>query len=127
MKAARKAPRKLTSKLEVSSVSSLEGLAKIARSGTIVNVSSSGILLQIRREDIIPKALRATLTLDSLVGDHVMIHIDAMNLEISGYISRTKLMGKSGFELAINYADDAPEYWRECLVDLLPAPGEIED
>lgn len=127
MKAARKAPRKLTSKLEVSSVSSLEGLAKIARSGMIVNVSSSGILLQIRREDLIPKALRATLTLDSLVGDHVMIHIDAMNLEISGYISRTKLMGKSGFELAINYADDAPEYWRECLVDLLPAPGEIED
>jgi glycine cleavage system aminomethyltransferase T len=50
-----------------------------------------------------------------------------MNIEISGRIARTKLLGKQGFEIGIDYAEDAPEYWRECLVDLLPAPGEFDE
>lgn len=123
----RVAPRREITPLQVSSVSSLENLAKISRSGEIVEASTTGFLLVIKREDLIPTTLRKNLTLDVLVGTKILIHLPQMNLEISGRIARTKLLGKKGFELGIDYTDDAPEYWRECLVDLLPAPGEFDE
>jgi hypothetical protein len=57
----------------------------------------------------------------------VVLKIEEMNLELSGKITRTKLLGKEGFELAIDYSNDAPQYWRECLMDLLPTPQEFND
>lgn len=125
-KASRAAPRKELTPLHVSSVSSLENLAKIARSGEVIEASISGILLMVRREDLVPTALRKNLNIDALVGDKILIHLPDLNLEIAGKVARTRFMGKEGFEIGIDYSDDAPEYWRECLVDLLPAPGEFE-
>jgi hypothetical protein len=122
----RVAPRKEISPLEVSSVSSLENLAKIARFAQIIEASTTGFLLIVKREDLIPAALRKNLTIDSLHGTKVLLHLPQMNIEISGRIARTQLLGKKGFEIGVDYADDAPEYWRECLVDLLPAPGEFD-
>lgn len=108
-------------------MSSLENLAKISRSAEIVEASTSGFLLIVRREDLIPANLRKNLNLDALLGNKVLLHLPQMNIEISGRIARTKLIGKAGFEIGIDYTDDAPEYWRECLMDLLPAPGELEE
>lgn len=113
--------------LKISSLSSSDTMTKIVRSGTILNASSKGILLSVRREDIIPKSLRSDLNLDSLVGDNVVIKIDEMNLDLAGVVARTKFVGKEGFQLAIDYSLDAPEYWRECLIDLLPSPEEFDD
>jgi hypothetical protein len=121
------APRREITPLKVSSVASLENLAKIAREGEVIEASTSGFLLIIRREDLIPSNLRKNLTLDMLIGSKVLLHLPHMNLEISGRVARNKLLGKQGFELGIDYTDDAPEYWRECLVDLLPAPGEFDE
>lgn len=123
----RVAPRREITPLKVSSISSLENLAKIAREGEVIEASTTGFLLIIRREDLIPSNLRKNLTLDMLIGSKVLLHLPQMNLEISGRVARTKLLGKQGFELGIDYTDDAPEYWRECLVDLLPAPGEFDE
>lgn len=122
----RVAPRREITPLEVSSMSSLENLAKIARAGEIVEASTTGFLMIIKREDLIPATLRKNLTLEPLVGNKVLLHLPQMNIEISGRIARTKLIGKAGFEIGIDYTDDAPEYWRECLMDLLPAPGEFD-
>lgn len=126
-RASRKSPRKQLSPRTITSMSSLDNLAKIARGGEVVQVSSSGILLLVRREDLIPQTLRGNLNIDSLVGGKVLLHLMDLNLEISGKVARTRYIGKRGFEIGIDYSDDAPEYWRECLVDLLPAPGEMED
>lgn len=123
----RVAPRREITPLEVSSMSSLENLAKIARYGEIVEASVTGFLLIVKREDLIPAMLRKNLSIESIHGQKVLLHLPQMNIEISGKIARTKLLGKQGFEIGIDYTDDAPEYWRECLVDLLPAPGEFED
>ena len=123
----RVAPRREITPLEVSSVSSLENLAKIARFAKIIEASTTGFLLIVKREDLIPAALRKNLTLEGIQGLKVLLHLPQMNIEISGKITRTKLLGKQGFEIGIDYTEDAPEYWRECLVDLLPAPGEFDD
>jgi hypothetical protein len=128
MKAERRiSNRKEVYPLKISSLAAMDGMAKIVRQGTIINASSRGMLLQIRREDLIPRSLKNSLTLDPLVGDMVVIRIDEMNLELSGKVTRTKLLGKEGFELAIDYSSDAPQYWRECLMDLLPTPQEFDD
>jgi hypothetical protein len=110
----RVAPRKEVSPIHVSYLTSLDDFAKIAKNCEIVEASSSGLLLLVRREDLIPQALRKNLNLEE------------MNIEISGVITRTQLTGKKGFHLAVDYTDDAPEYWRECLMDLLPSPGEMD-
>jgi len=60
------------------------------------------------------------LSLQELEGDRVILMIDPLNLEIGGKIVRTKRITKDLYEIAIDYSDDAPEYWRECLLDLLP-------
>ena len=122
----RVAPRRDITPLEVSSMSNLENLAKIAKGGEVIEASTSGFLIMIKREDLVPVALRRNLTLDELVGTKILIHLPQMNIEISGTIARTRFVGKKGFEIGIDYSDDAPEYWRECLLDLLPAPGEFD-
>lgn len=123
----RKSPRKELSPRSISSMASLENLAKLARGGEVVQVSSSGILLLVRREDLVPANLRQNLNIDALLGGRVLIHLKDLDLEISGTVRRTRYIGKKGFEIGIDYSEDAPEYWRECLVDLLPGPGEIDE
>jgi hypothetical protein len=128
MKAAVKprALRRDITPIEVDMVTSIENAMRICRYAEIIQASTSGLLLVVKREDLVPANLRKNLSLESVHGVKVMIRLSQMDLEISGTIARTKLLGKAGYELAIDYTDDAPEYWRECLVDLLPAPGEFD-
>jgi hypothetical protein len=125
--ARRKSPRKKTTPLAVDMITSLENLMKICKYAEIVQASSSGLLLVMRREDLVPLNLRNNLSLQDLVGIRVLIRIAQMNLELSGTITRTQFLGKQGHQIAIDYTDDAPGYWRECLFDLLPYPGEIDE
>lgn len=122
----RASPRKETEPLRVSNLASLENFARIARYGEIVEASANGLLLIVKRDDLIPQRLRGQLNIDSLIGDKVFIHLEDMNLEISGTVRRTEFKGKRGFLIAVDYTSDAPEYWRECLMDLLPSPGELD-
>lgn len=122
----RKCQRQEVSMLEISSMSSLKNLNHIAKGGKIVDASITGLLIVLKREDLIPKNLRQNLTLDSIIGDHVQIHLEQFDLEITGIIARTRLLGKKGYEIAIDYSEDAPKYWRECLLELIPKPGEFE-
>jgi hypothetical protein len=123
----RVSPRKEVTPIHVAYMTSLADFTKIAVNCEIVEASSSGLLLWIRREDLMPSSLKKTLTLDVLRGENVFLHLQDMNIEISGAIARTQLLGKKGFHVAIDYSEDAPEYWRECLMDLLPTPGELEE
>ena len=120
----RAAPRKglgkdLT-KLTIDAFSSLDSLQRLAKSGQIIEASSSGILIKFKRSDFVDKDLKSNLNIDHLIGKNVYFNIHEMNLEISGKVARTKFLGKEGFLIAIDYTADAPEYWRECLMDLLP-------
>lgn len=120
------APRRDIDPIEVSSMTSLEMITPIARGGQLVNASTSGFGMRVHRTDFIPKYLRENLNMDALVGEKVLIFIQMMNLEIAGVITRAKHKGQGVFELALDYTEEAPLYWRECLVDLLPNPGELQ-
>ena len=43
-----------------------------------------------------------------------------MNLDIDALIIRSKRVDKDTFEIALDYSESAPEYWREILFDMLP-------
>ena len=121
----RNSARKQTHPIRVSHMTTLDDFTKIAKDCEIIQASITGLLMQVRREDLLPSYLRQNLTIDSLVGDSIFLRLEDMNLEISGKIARTQFLGKAGFLIAIDYSEDAPEYWRECLMDLLPQPGEL--
>lgn len=121
------APRREIEPLMISNLCSLNTLSKIAKSGQVVEASSSGLLVTLNRFDLIPQFLRSNLDLSTLLGEKVLIHLPQMELEIVGTITRTRFLGKGHFEIGIDYSSEAPEYWRECLMDLLPTPGEISE
>jgi hypothetical protein len=122
----RAAGRKTTQHIHVSELTNLSNYSVIANEGTIIDASASGFCLMIDRTSLVPRNLKATLSLDAIIGQQVVMFLPSMNLDLDGTIRRTQHRGKGLFEVAIEFSPDVPEYWRECLVDLLPAPGEIE-
>ncbi len=54
----RVAPRKEVSPIHITYLTSLDDFAKIAKNCEIIEASASGLLLLIKREDLIPAALR---------------------------------------------------------------------
>ncbi|MCB0378017.1 MAG: hypothetical protein KDD33_05950 [Bdellovibrionales bacterium] len=117
--------RKNIDPLHIQGLISIGTLTPIADDGYMVEASASGFRLEIFRKDLCDPKLKDTLTLDSIEGLEVSIFIPAMDLDITGIIVRSKYCGDHKFEIGIDYTSDAPEYWRECLCDLLPGPGEL--
>lgn len=120
------APREAMDPIQIRAFTSIDHMTLLSRKGAIVEVSTTGFLLQIDRKELVPKQFQKELSLDALLGDQVILMIDVMNLEIGGKIARTKRVTKDLFEVAIDYSEDAPEYWREILVDMLPRGTDFE-
>lgn len=121
----RVAPRQKLDKIEINAFTSIDHMTLLSRHGYIVDASSTGFLLHVDRKELVPKQFREKLSIESLEGDQVFMMIPVMNLEISGKIARTKRVNKETYEIAVDYSDDSPEYWRELLVEMLPKPGEM--
>jgi hypothetical protein len=126
MKAERRvAARKVVDAIDVTELTSLSNYSVIAHEAAIVDASQSGFLMRVDRTQLVPKDLRENLALNSLVGHQVVMYLPQMNLDLDGTVSRADHVGKGRFEIAVTFSPDLPEYWRDCLVDLLPAPGEM--
>lgn len=126
MKADRRiAARKVVDYIHVAELTSLSSYSVIAREGVIADASQSGFLLKIDRQQLVPKEFRENLTLEQLIGHQVVMYLPQMNLDLDGTITRAAHVGRGTFEIAVKFSPDTPEYWRDCLVDLLPAPGEM--
>ena len=126
MKAERRiAVRKVVDFIHVSVLTSLSSYSVIAREGVIIDASRSGFLLRVDRSKLVPAEYRENLSMDNLLGHQVVMYLPQMNLDLDGTVTRTSHIGKGQFEIAVTFSPDVPEYWRECLVDLLPAPGEM--
>ena len=121
----RVAGRKAVEGILISDLTAITNYAVIAKAGRIVNASTSGFLLEIERKDLVPKSLRENLNLESLLGQHVALYLPQMNLDLDGSVTRATHMGKGRFVVGVDFSYEVPEYWRACLVDLLPVPGEM--
>lgn len=115
-----------TSAVNIKNLTSLDHAEVIAKSAVLIDASHTGFLLHIPRTELLAKFARESLTLNELLGTKVMLLLEQMNLELTGTVARTKRINKGLFEVAIDYSEEAPDYWRECLIDLLPRPGELD-
>jgi len=122
----RKALRKSTHPLALSRILLGHNQNQLASGGTLVEVSASGFKILVNRKELKSPRFRSQLDLSELVEESIWIHLDDLDLVLEGTIKRTRFLGKGIFELGVDYTDTAPEYWRECLVDLLPNPNELE-
>jgi len=123
--------RKAISQVDVLNVKNVASGEVYFSRAMLVDVSPTGLLLRVERENILSMGLRSTLTLSSIIGTSVGFTIEVMDTYLEGAVTRTKLEGHGTFVVAVDFREDAPEYWRNCLVDLLPADAEgleiIED
>jgi len=117
--------RKEVDYIQVNDLTSVQDYSVIAKSAQITNASTTGFLMEIRREDLVPEELRNNLSLEATLGKQVVLYLPQMNLDLDGTISRTMHKGKGSYIIAVEFSPDVPEYWRACLIDLLPNPGEI--
>ncbi|MDC0980338.1 hypothetical protein OAQ84_01245 [Bdellovibrionales bacterium] len=119
--------RKSVDFIHVTDLTSMNTYGIIAKNGYIVDASPSGFLLKIKRSELVPISLKENLTLQSLTGQQVVLFLPEMNLDLDGTITRTSHKGRGDYEIAVEFSEEIPAYWRECLVDLLPQPGELEE
>ena len=128
MKAANRriADRKDVDVIEITDLTSLSDYEILVRQARIVDTSTSGLLLEVERKHLVPKNLRENLSLQEIKGLKVAMFLPQMNLDLDGTITRADHIGKGKFEVGIQFSDEVPLYWRECLVELMPAPGEID-
>lgn len=117
--------RKDLEPLAITGLITVQDLTSIANEAELVEASTSGFKILIPRKNFLLKVHKGNLDVSNLHGLEISLNIPAMDLDITGIIVRSRFIGKDTFEIGIDYTSDAPEYWRECLCDLLPAPGEI--
>ncbi len=104
----------------VSRILMVEKCTSLAHEATIIDASISGLKMIVDRKDLVPQNLRSSLSLDALINTNINFHFEAMNIDLSAKIVRTKALGKGLHEIALDYTDEAPDYWREALLDMLP-------
>ncbi len=112
--------------IQINDLTSVADYSLIAKNGMIINASSHGFLMELHRDQIVPEQLRAGLSLEATLGQHICLYLPQMNLDLDGTITRAHHVGKGIYQIAVDFSNDVPEYWRDCLIDLLPQPGEFD-
>ncbi len=121
----RQSARKALDPIHVTEITVGECTLPLASAGTILNASATGLLIRVRHSALSPTMVQPNGTLAPRAGTLVMMHIVEMALDIDGEFVRAQQIGSKGWDIAVDFADSAPAYWRECLVDLLPNVGEM--
>ncbi len=120
----RQYPRKLLDPMHVAEMKVVDRLTVLAYSGTIINASATGLLIRVHHRALHPELVRNNVALATLQGEHVVMHIVEMALDIEGTIVRTHQAAPEWMDIGIDLTESAPAYWRECLMDLLPGLGD---
>lgn len=121
----RRYDRKLLDPIHVTEIKAPGKSIVLAHHGTILNASASGLLIRILYSDLNAEILRHTIPLHTIEGEYVVMTIVEMALDIGGRVIRTHQAAPEWCDIAIDFTDNAPPYWRECLADLLPNLGEM--
>ena len=119
-------PRKLLDPIHVADIYAVDRMLTLVRYGTIRNASATGLLIEVQREDMSSAFVEHDLTLEDVVGDVVSLTIVEMELALDAQIARTHEVDATRCEIAVDFAEYAPAYWRESLAELLPNLGEME-
>ncbi len=119
--------RKYLNTIKFEEFTVLNNYKVIIDSGYIVDASVDGFRIELDRSSLKEEALKNNLSLDSLLGAHIAIFLPQMAMDLDGFVMRTSHNGNGNFSMYIEFSSDVPEYWRDCLIDLLPTDEDLED
>lgn len=122
----RKHTRKLLDPIHVANIETVDQHMLIAHYGTLLNASASGFLIHINRRDLNPDLREYEPLLAACKGIDVIMKIVEMELKIDARVVRICRIDETSYEIAVDFAGMAPDYWCECLAELMPHVGEIE-
>lgn len=92
----------------------------IVKKAFISKVSPTGFNLTFNYRDLVPESLKFQLHLHSLWYKNIHVYIPDMEIDLEGKVIGTRHMGKGNFEVNIEFSEEVPKYWCECLFDLWP-------
>ena len=92
----------------------------IVKKALISQVSPAGFNLIFNYRDLVPESLKFQLHLHSLWYKNIHMYIPDMEMEMEGTVIGTRHLGTGNFEINIEFFQEVPKYWRECLFDLWP-------
>lgn len=118
--------RKQLTPIHVINIRAVDRPVRIARHGTIINSSATGILIEVHYKNLNADILLHNLPLHTIEGDYVAMRIAEMELEIDGTVIRAHYIKPGTCHIAIDFTDHAPIYWRESLAELLPGIDDNE-
>ena len=121
----RQSPRKQLDPIHIAEMKTTAQPTVIVHNGTILNASASGLLIRVDRDALNSEIFQHNVPLTIIEGENVVMQIVEMALEIDGKIVRAHQATPAWCEIAIDFTDNAPKYWREGLADLLPGLGEM--
>ena len=104
--------------IKVSQFSLLKTSDVIAQQAFLFQVSPKGFYLRLNRKDL-QKKLKSHLSLGSIRNRDVTMHLPQLNFGLDGKIAHTQHIGNGIFELFIQFFDNVPSYWSDCLMDML--------
>ena len=94
----------------------------VVKKAIVSEVTTSGFKLILNYRDLVPESLKFQLHLHSLWYKNIHIYIPDMDMDWEGRVIGTRHLGKGNFEVNIEFFQEVPKYWRECLFDLWPKP-----
>ena len=92
----------------------------IVKKAFISHLNSEGFSLVFNYRDLVLPSLKFQLHLHSLWYKDIHIYIPDMDMDLEGRVTGTRHLGKGCFEVNIEFFQEVPKYWRECLFELWP-------
>lgn len=92
----------------------------IVKKAFVSKLSPQGFNLIFNYRDLVPESLKFQLHLHSLWYKDIHTYIPDMEMDLEGKVTGTRHLGKGIFEVNIEFFQEVPKYWRECLFELWP-------
>lgn len=92
----------------------------IVKKAVVSEVSPKGFNLTFNYQDLIMDSLKFQWGLHTLWYKNIDIYIPDMEMDIEGKVIGAKRLEQGKFEVNIEFSQEAPVYWRECLFELWP-------
>ena len=92
----------------------------LVKKAFVSEVTSKGFKLILNYRDLVSESLKLELDLHSLYHKNIHAYIPDMEMDWAGKVTGSRHLGKGNFEVNIEFFQQEPKYWRECLFDLWP-------
>ena len=91
----------------------------VLNSAVLVNASNDSLMFHVDRASLVSQELKQHINLNPIEGKFITFTLEPMNLDISGYVVKTYMLGKCIYGFDVNLSNES-HYFKECLFDLLP-------